>query len=122
MPRRREPDPLITTKLHRPAVDPAWVPRPRLLARLDEGLRTRVTLLAAPAGFGKSTLAAQWLARQERPVAWLSLDAADSDPERFVRYLVAAVEGATPHRCPKTAARSPGARPADQMVARSPLE
>lgn len=59
MPKQRLQDPLIITKLHRPAVDPAWVPRPRLLARLDEGLRTRVTLLATPAGFSKSTLA-EW--------------------------------------------------------------
>jgi hypothetical protein len=48
---------LITTKLHRPAVDGQWVPRPRLLARLNGGLRKRLTLISAPAGFGKTTLA-----------------------------------------------------------------
>ncbi|HSB69018.1 MAG TPA: LuxR C-terminal-related transcriptional regulator [Candidatus Methylomirabilis sp.] len=96
MPRRRSPDLLIVTKLHRPAVDTTWVPRPRLLARLDEGLRTRVALLAAPAGFGKTTLAAQWLDRCPRRAAWLALDERDGDPERFLRYVLASLRTAVP--------------------------
>ncbi|MEZ4868665.1 MAG: hypothetical protein R3C14_45470 [Caldilineaceae bacterium] len=53
--------PLLTTKLYRPRPDDNWVPRPTLLARLDAGLRCKLTLLSAPPGFGKSTLVSQWL-------------------------------------------------------------
>ena len=105
-PKSSPPDPaLIRTKLKPPAVRPSFVERPRLLERLDEALEHRVTLVSAPPGFGKTTLVAQWLARRQgTPCAWLSVDSFDSDAERFVRYLLAIVEGASTHRLPNTAA------------------
>jgi LuxR family maltose regulon positive regulatory protein len=68
------------------------VRRPRLIERLNEGLGRKVTLISAPAGFGKTTLASEWVAGCERPAAWLSLDEGDNDPARFLAYLVAALQ------------------------------
>lgn len=81
---------LLRTKLSPPAPTPGIVSRPALLARLDEGLARKLVLLSAPAGFGKTTLLADWVAaRGDRvKVAWLSLDPGDSDPARFWRYVV----------------------------------
>ena len=59
---------------------------------LDEGLHSKLTLISAPAGFGKTTLVSEWVAGCEQPVAWLSLDEGDNDPARFVAYLVAALQ------------------------------
>jgi len=73
------------------------VSRPRLLARLNEGLHRKLILISAPAGFGKTTLISEWLAACERPAAWLSLDAGESDPIRFLTYLVAALQTIAPH-------------------------
>jgi LuxR family maltose regulon positive regulatory protein len=69
-----------------------------LVERLDEGLAAgyRLTLVSAPAGFGKTTLVGEWVAACGRPVAWLSLDAGDSDPSRFLAYLVAALQTVAP--------------------------
>ena len=78
--------PLIATKLFVPRLRPGLVARPRLLELLRAGAESRLTLVSAPAGFGKTTLLAEWLnaeARERRSVAWLSLDAADSDPASF---------------------------------------
>ncbi|HMA36754.1 MAG TPA: LuxR family transcriptional regulator, partial [Chloroflexia bacterium] len=82
---------ILTTKLYIPPPPPKVVRRPRLVARLTAGLPHKLTLLSAPAGFGKTTLLSEWIAGGDRPVAWLSLDAADSDPTRFLTYLVAAL-------------------------------
>ncbi len=73
------------------------VVRPQLIARLNEGLHRKLTLIAAPAGFGKTTLLSAWIAGCDRPVAWLSLDAGDSDPARFLSYLVAALRTIAAH-------------------------
>ncbi len=83
--------PLLATKLYIPPPQPRVVLRPRLIERLDEGSHSRLTLICAPAGFGKSTLISEWLAGCRRPAAWLSLDEGDSDPTRFLAYLVAAL-------------------------------
>ena len=84
--------PILATKLYTPPPRPEVVPRPRLTARLDECLDRRLTLLCAPAGFGKTTLLGEWLAgRGGRPAAWLSLDEGDNDPARFLAYLVASL-------------------------------
>ena len=83
---------LLPSKLHVPATRPGRIARPHLIARLDAGLRGKLTLLAAPAGFGKTTLAAEWIAQAGRPFGWLSLDADDNDPVTFFRYLAAAIE------------------------------
>jgi len=91
--------PILATKLYIPPPRPKVVPRPRLIERLNEGLSAghKLTLISAPAGFGKTTLISEWLAGREPGeggvrVAWLSLDAADSAPARFLAYLVAALQ------------------------------
>src|SRR5690349_17301030 len=89
--------PILTTKLYVPAPPPKAVPRPRLIERLDAGLRRPLTLISAPAGFGKTTLISAWTAERPGPVAWLSLDAADGEPHRFLTYLVAALRAIAPH-------------------------
>jgi LuxR family maltose regulon positive regulatory protein len=89
-------DVLLATKLHVPSPQPGFVPRPRLAAALDEGLARRLVLVCAPAGFGKTVLLAHWARSGSRPVAWLSVDAADNDPARFWRHVVAALERVRP--------------------------
>jgi len=89
-------DVLLATKLHLPGPRPGQVLRPRLTARLDEGLARGLILAAAPAGYGKTVLLADWARRGEHPVAWLSLDAGDNDPARFWRHAVAALDRARP--------------------------
>jgi LuxR family transcriptional regulator, maltose regulon positive regulatory protein len=84
-------DDLLATKLHLPRPRPGFVPRPRLVSRLDEGLARGLVLVCAPAGYGKTVALADWARRSGRPVAWLSLDAGDNDPVRFWRHVVAAV-------------------------------
>jgi LuxR family maltose regulon positive regulatory protein len=116
------PDPaglLLATKLYLPRPRGAQVARPRLLARLDVGLAGPLTLIAAPAGFGKTTLLADWLSKLSikneelrkgtsgnavlnsqfsilHSVAWLSLDENDNDPIVFLRYLIATLQRAIP--------------------------
>src|SRR5689334_2134407 len=88
--------PTLTTKLYFPPARPNVVLRPRLTERLNEGLHRKLSLIAAPAGFGKTTLVSTWLAGCGRRVAWLSLDEGDNDPSRFLTYLVAAVQTIAP--------------------------
>jgi LuxR family maltose regulon positive regulatory protein len=83
--------PLVTTKLEVPRLRADRIPRPLLLDRLNAGLTRPVTLVSAPAGFGKTSVVAEWVSNCGRPVAWLSLDERDSDPGRFMAYLVAAL-------------------------------
>ncbi len=87
---------VLTTKLFAPPPRAGLVPRQRLLERMEEGARRRLTLLSAPAGFGKTTLASEWIAGGMRPAAWLSLDSEDSDPARFLAHLVAALQTVAP--------------------------
>jgi LuxR family maltose regulon positive regulatory protein len=84
--------PILATKLYIPPPQPRVVLHPRLIERLNEGLHRKLTLISAPAGFGKTTLLSECLAGCERPSAWLSLDEGDNDPTRFVAYLVAALQ------------------------------
>src|SRR5437763_902013 len=86
------PTPILATKLYLPRLRPSVVSRPRLIERLNEGLYRKLTLISAPAGFGKTTLVSEWLAGCQRPAAWLSLDEGDNDPARFLTYLVAALQ------------------------------
>lgn len=86
--------PLLATKLYVPGAHGALVDRPRLTERLDRGAESALLLVSAPAGFGKSTLLAQWAS--SRDVAWLSLDRDDNDPTRFWTYVVAALRTAVP--------------------------
>ncbi|NJN17525.1 MAG: LuxR family transcriptional regulator [Oscillochloris sp.] len=90
------PDSLLKTKLFIPPPRSDAIRRDHLIARLDAGLPRKLTLVSAPAGFGKTTLLSTWLVRCGRPAAWLSLDAADSDIGRFLSYLVAALQTCAP--------------------------
>ncbi len=85
-------NPLLATKLHQPRPRSRLVSRPHLVERLQQGMEHALTLVSAPAGFGKTTLVAQWLAESDIPTAWLSLDAGENDLARFLAYLVAAVQ------------------------------
>ena len=87
-------DPLIRTKLHLPFTRPGLVSRPRLQEQIAQGLRGPLTLITAPAGFGKTTLVASCIASCGMPVAWLSLDKDDNQAGRFLNYLVAALQEA----------------------------
>ena len=91
-----ERDALLATKLYVPGPRPGFVARPRLAGALGEGLARGLVLVCAPAGFGKTALLADWVRSGGRPVAWLSLDAADDDPVRFWRHVVAALDRARP--------------------------
>ena len=90
------PRTLLATKLFVPPARANLVPRQRLLDHLQRGIQGKLTLISAPAGFGKSTLVSAWVAGCRRPVAWLSLDEEDSDPTRFLTYLVAALQTIAP--------------------------
>lgn len=86
-------DTLLVAKLHIPRLSAQHVSRARLLALLDQGVLGELTLVSAPAGSGKTTLLAEWAATSKCPVAWISLEATDNDPLRFIAYLVAALAG-----------------------------
>lgn len=96
------PLPLLATKLYAPVSPGPLVPRPDLIARLHASLRCRLTLIAAPAGFGKTTLLSAWLGagmhwgHARPPVAWVSLEASDNDPARFWAYVLAALQRLRP--------------------------
>jgi LuxR family transcriptional regulator, maltose regulon positive regulatory protein len=89
---RPERDALLATKLHVPRSRPGLVPRGPLARLLDEGADRGLVLVAAPAGYGKSVLLAEWARDITPPVAWLSLDAGDNDPVRFWRHVLAALD------------------------------
>src|SRR5690242_10928795 len=86
------PTAIHRAKLRRPRLPDRLLIRSRLHPRLDRSLRTPLTLVIAPAGFGKTTLVAKWLDARSPPAVWLTLDAADARIERFVAHLVAALE------------------------------
>ena len=87
--------PLLVTKIEPPRVRPGHVAARGLVERLHRGLHRRLTLVAAPAGWGKTSLLAEWIADGGRAaVAWLSLDEDDNDPARFWAYVAAALRRA----------------------------
>jgi LuxR family transcriptional regulator, maltose regulon positive regulatory protein len=118
--------PLLESKWHVPGRRPGAVPRPRLSQRLDRGTRSRLTLVSAPAGFGKTTLVTQWLAEIDGPpsgtraaVAWVSLDEHDNDPETFWGYVITALQRATHDSLGITALgllRRPGPPPQEALA------
>ena len=87
---------LLQTKLYVPRLRPSFVPRPFLIEKLNRGLHRKLTLISAPAGFGKTTLVSEWIAEEKRPFAWLSLDEGDSDLARFLAYFIAALQTVEP--------------------------
>ncbi|MCB0146863.1 MAG: hypothetical protein KDE01_04355, partial [Caldilineaceae bacterium] len=95
------PIPILATKLYLPPPRPDGVRRTRLVERLEAGAGRpghKLTLISAPAGFGKTTLVSEWVATHPaRPVAWLALDGGDGDLPRFLAYLAAAVQPIVPH-------------------------
>lgn len=111
---------LLSTKLHRPRVTADLVHRPRLKAVLNSGLDRPLILVAAPAGFGKSTLLSAWLETSDLPDAWISLDESDSDLSVFLAYFLAAVESLFPNTLPETRSFLAGVSlPATGVIARS---
>jgi LuxR family maltose regulon positive regulatory protein len=93
---------LLATKLYVPQYQPGFTSRPRLVGQLEDGLARGVVLVSAPAGFGKTSLLADWARTGQRPVAWLSLDAGDNDPARFWRHVAAALDRARPSLAART--------------------
>ena len=87
---------ILLTKLFVPSIRPNLVPRPHLIKQLNQKLElgSKVTLLSAPAGFGKTSLVSNWLYDSDFQIAWLSLDKDDNDQARFIAYLVAALQKA----------------------------
>lgn len=88
--------PLLEPKFNPPRLPPLLVERPRLFNQLGAGLSHKLTLIMAPAGFGKTTLVNQWLARQNKAMAWISLDSSENDPVRFWRYIITACQRLRP--------------------------
>src|SRR5689334_14380362 len=88
----------VATKLNPPVGARPRVPRQALVDRLVEDGPRRLTLVSAPAGFGKTTLLAEWAAdpRETRAFAWLALDRADNDPVRFWGYVIEALRTLEP--------------------------
>ncbi|MEW6228258.1 MAG: LuxR C-terminal-related transcriptional regulator [Bacillota bacterium] len=84
--------PLLKAKLYVQPVQPGLVSRPRLTGRLASRSGRKLTLVSAPAGFGKTTLLREWVSRCNQPVAWVSLDGGDNDPVRFWSYVIAALQ------------------------------
>ncbi len=89
---------LLQTKLYIPRLRPSLVQRPHLIEKLNQGLQQgcNLTLISAPAGFGKTTLITEWIAGCKRPFAWISLDERDSDLTRFLQYVIAALQTLEP--------------------------
>jgi len=108
--------PLLHTKQRPPHTHADWVPRPRLLHLLDRGLTHPLTVVSAPAGFGKTTLLAQWTAASSLPRAWITLDAHDNDLTLFLAYLVAGIQSLFPHTCVETAHLLSALQPAPKTL------
>jgi LuxR family maltose regulon positive regulatory protein len=107
--------PLLVTKLHVPRPRAHLVPRSHLVERLQRSMECPLTLLSAPAGFGKTTLLAEWFAQSGTAVAWLALEPEDNEPVRFFSYVLAALQQLSP-------ALGSGARALLDAPQRLPLE
>ncbi|MGD8553732.1 MAG: hypothetical protein PVG02_08725, partial [Anaerolineales bacterium] len=95
MPARK---PILETKIQIPPLAPTFVPRQRLYERLDAALQPikRLTLISAPAGYGKTSLASAWIKERNIPAAWIALNEQDNDPVRFGDYLRASITNTYP--------------------------
>ena len=121
---------LLNTKLHRPHVPHDLVERVWLMGRLDDGIEHPLTLVCAPAGYGKTTLICAWLDRMSAgrgegtvflPSAWLSLDEYDSDLNLFLRYFIAALRTIFTDTCAKTLTLLQAGQPPPQAILRTTL-
>ena len=111
---------LLATKLFRPQPLPDFVERPELFHKLDQGKDRQLTLVSAPAGYGKSVTVSAWLEQCTRPYAWLSLAKGDDDLYMFCQYVVAALEAIFPASCAKTSKLLTGSQvPSAQQLAES---
>ncbi len=88
--------PLLKTKISIPRLPGEFVHRPRLTERIHQGVKGSLTLLAAPAGFGKTNLLIEWAKETTLPVAWLTIDSDDNDISRFIRYVIGALQTLEP--------------------------
>jgi LuxR family maltose regulon positive regulatory protein len=94
------PQALLHAKIHRPRLDRLATTRPGLTRRIEAGLAADVTLIVAPAGYGKTTAAVQWAEQAQMPVAWYAMDGSDNDLAQFLAYVVGAIEVVHPEACP----------------------
>ena len=116
-------DSLLNTKLYIPPVPPELVSRPHLIERFNAGLHRKLTVISAPAGFGKTTLLTEWSHLEaddssNRAIAWLSLDTDDNDPNRFWLYFIAALQTIQPtigERC-QSMLQSPSPPPTKSIL------
>ena len=95
---------IVKTKLHPPAPRADIQPRTELIAQLNSNHSAPLTLISAPAGYGKSTLAEQWLRADKLSMAWYAIDSSDSDPRLFFKYFIAAVQTHSKTACKATLA------------------
>ena len=95
-------EPILRTKLHPPRVTADIIPRTRLVKLLVDGCDRAMTLISAPAGYGKSIVASQWLGASSRPGAWVSLDESENDLREFLTYFLAAIQNLFPSKNLKT--------------------
>ena len=95
-------EPILRTKLHRPPISADIIPRARLIKFLENGIQKILTLISAPAGYGKSVLASQWLEISCLPSIWVSLDENDNDVSAFLRYVLEAIQSLFPQQVLKT--------------------
>ncbi|MEZ4768275.1 MAG: LuxR C-terminal-related transcriptional regulator [Caldilineales bacterium] len=93
---------MLRTKLYKPVVSQDLIARPRLFAMLDHGRRRPITLVSAPAGYGKTTLVGSWLDARRLPSSWISLDGKDNDLRVFLGYFIEAVKSQYPSSLPRT--------------------
>ena len=84
---------MLLTKLHIPSPGKNLVPRDNLSSKLNQGLKSKLTLISAPAGFGKTTLLSEWINKEDIPTAWFSLSKGDNDPVDFLSYIILAIQG-----------------------------
>ena len=85
-------DPILRTKLFMPPLRASTISRPGLVEHINQNITNKVLLISAPAGFGKSTLLAEWTAQATLPVCWLSLDQTENDPVNFLSYLISSIQ------------------------------
>ena len=109
---------LLSTKLYIPPLRSDLISRPRLTDRLMAGSQSKLILVCAPAGYGKTTLAIEWLKKAEAQATWLSLDESDNDPRRFLAYLIAALRqvGQGIGRAAEAMSRSPQPPPDEVLI------
>ncbi len=88
--------PLLRTKISIPQITSAFVSRPRLIEQVNRGVKSPLTLLATPAGFGKTQLLIEWSRETDLPIAWLTIDNNDNDIYRFFSYFIGALQTLVP--------------------------